>query len=200
MTFKKQFKKSFSYTWYLYLLAVVFPAILFPLSYSFMHRPKDHETLAIFLSSELKSDKAEDLLLEKFKDNGVRKVDIIYSNPGDEYNFSKKLAVVGYNTCDLLFLPSGVVEKTGIYTAALELTSEVKSYFKVENESTYKFEEKEYGIELGENNRLSEISNLESDKKYYCFINSSSANIGQFSSKKVTSENCVKLLDYFLGK
>ena len=102
MTFKKQFKESFSYTWYLYLLAIAIPAILFPLSYSFMHRPKEYETLSIFIPTELKDEKAEDTLLSKFKENGVRKVDIIYSNPNDQYTFSNKLAVVGYNTCDLI--------------------------------------------------------------------------------------------------
>lgn len=200
MTFEKQFKKSFSYTWYLYLLAIAIPAILFPLSYSFMHRPKEYETLSIFIPTELKDKKAEDTLLSKFKENGVRKVDIIYSNPNDQYTFSNKLAVVGYNTCDLIFLPEGIVEKTGIHTAALELTSEVKIYFNIEEEKTYVVQEKEYGIELNENNKLDEISTLEKDTKYYVFINGASANIGQFSNKKTTSENCVKLLHYFLGK
>ena len=76
MKFSTQFKKSFSYTWYLYLLAIVVPAILFPLSYSFMHRAKANETLSIFLPCYAK-DKAEDKLFEDFKDLGIRKTEVI---------------------------------------------------------------------------------------------------------------------------
>ena len=76
MKFSTQFKKSFSYTWYLYLLAIVVPAILFPLSYSFMHRAKANETLSIFLPCYAK-DKAEDKLFEDFKDLGIRKNEVI---------------------------------------------------------------------------------------------------------------------------
>ena len=72
MKFSKQFKKSFSYTWYLYLIAIVIPAVLFPLSYSFMHRPKQYEMLSLFVPVSLKTDKADDLLF-------VWPMDLLYS-------------------------------------------------------------------------------------------------------------------------
>ena len=197
MKFSKQFKKSFSYTWYLYLLAIVIPAIAFPLSYSFMHRAKPNETLSLFIPCFAK-DKAEDILFEEFKDLGIRKTEVIEADYlEDEVTFAKKISVVAYNRCDLIILPEEKLQSIGIETAALELTSEVKELCNI---TTEKIDESGYGVELPKVTPLNEIANLKEDKNYYAFIAAKSWNIGEYSQSKAHTENAFKFLKYALGK
>ena len=201
MTFKKSFKKSFSYTWYLYLIALVIPAVAFPLSYSFMHRAKEYETLSIFLSCDLKDENAEDILLKKFKKFGVKDTEFITSDVNaSEMEFARKLSVVGYNRCDLLIIQKDFVGKTGITGASLEIDDKVKSLCKIDSENLYIKDKKAYAVELPITSPLSDLAKLKSGKEYYAFINGKSYNIGDFSPRKPTTENAFKLMQYFLGK
>lgn len=201
MTFKKSFKKSFSYTWYLYVLAIVLPVVAFPLSYSFMHRAKEYETLSVFLSCELKNEKAEDLLLKKFKDKGVKKAEFITSDVNaSEMEFARKLSVVGYNRCDILVVQKDFVDKTGICDASLEINNKVKSLCKVDTENLYVKDKKVYAVELPQNSPLAELANFKKGKGYYAFINAKSYNIGDFSLRSPHTSNCFDLMQYFLGK
>ena len=201
MKFSKQFKKSFSYTWYLYLLAIVVPSILFPLSYSFMHRPKQYETLAMFIPVSLKTDKAEDMTFEDLKDLGIRTAEItnVESNE-NEMNFSKKISVVAYNRCDVIILPEDKLNKVGIETASLELNSEVKELCKISDENIYSYEKIEYGVEIPHNTPLISYVDFKEDANYYAFINAKSCNIGEYSNQKMHTENAFKLMQYILGK
>ena len=197
MKFSTQFKKSFSYTWYLYLIARVVPAVLFPLSYSFMHRAKQHETLSIFIPCYAKEN-AEDKLFETFKDLGIRKTEVIEADYlEDEVTFAKKISVVAYNRCDLIILPEEKIEKIGIESAALELTSEVKEFCNI---TTEKMTESGYGVELPKTTPLNAIANLKEDKNYYAFIAAKSWNIGEYSQSKAHTENAFKFMQYVLGK
>ena len=197
MKFSKQFKKSFSYTWYLYLLAIVVPAVVFPLSYSFMHRAKPNETLSLFIPCYAK-DKAEDKLFEEFKVLGIRKTEVIEADYlEDEVTFAKKISVVAYNRCDLIILPEEKLQSIGIETAALELTSEVKELCNI---TTEKIDESGYGVELPKATPLNEIANLKEDKNYYAFIAAKSWNIGEYSQSKSHTENAFKFMQYALGK
>ena len=200
MKFSTQFKKSFSYTWYMYLLAIVLPAVIFPLSYSFMHRAKQNETLSIFLPCYANED-AEDKLFEKFKDLGIRKTEVIVADIDEsEYDFSRKLSVVAYNRCDLMIIPEDKLEKVGIQTASLELTSEVKELCKITDEKIYVTEEKEWGVKIPETTPLKDISKLKNDTNYYAFLSAKSWNIGEYSNSKANTENAFKFMQYVLGK
>ena len=197
MKFSTQFKKSFSYTWYLYLLAIVVPAILFPLSYSFMHRAKANETLSIFLPCYAK-DKAEDKLFEDFKDLGIRKTEVIEADYlEDEVTFAKKISVVAYNRCDIIILPEEKLENIGIETAALELNSEVKELCKITDEN---IDKSGCGVEIPKVTPLNEIANLKEEKNYYAFIAAKSWNIGEYSQSKAYTDNAFKFMQYVLGK
>lgn len=197
MKFSTQFKKSFSYTWYLYLLAIVVPAVLFPLSYSFMHRAKQHETLSIFIPCYAKEN-AESKLFEEFKNLGIRKTEVIEADYlEDEVTFAKKISVIAYNRCDLIILPEEKLGSIGIETAALELTAEVKENCKI---TTEKIDDSGYGVELPKTTPLSDIANLREDKNYYAFLSAKSWNIGEYSTSKVHTENAFKFMQYVLGK
>ena len=197
MKFSTKFKKSFSYTWYLYLIAIVLPATLFPLSYSFMHRAKQYETLSIFVPCYAKEG-AEEKLFEDLKSLDIRKTEVIEADYlEDEITFAKKISVVAYNRCDLIVLPEEKLGSIGIETAALELTSEVKELCNI---TTEKIDESGYGVELPKTTTLNEIANLKEDKNYYVFLAAKSLNIGDYSNSKIHTENAFKFMQYVLGK
>ena len=201
MKFSTQFKKSFSYTWYLYLIAIVVPSVLFPLSYSFMHRPKQYEMLSLFVPVSLKTDKADDLLYEKFKDLGIRTAEVINVETNDTtVQFVKKLSVVAYNRCDVMIIPEKELENVGIETASLELSSEVKKLCGIGDEITHTWESVDYGVMIPKTTPLTEFVDLQEDVNYYAFLNSKSWNIGEYSGKKVNTENAFKMMQYILGK
>ena len=201
MKFSTQFKKSFSYTWYLYLIAIVVPVILFPLSYSFMHRAKQHEVLSLFVPVSLKTEKAEDILFEKFKDLGIRNAEIINVESNDNtVEFVKKLSVVAYNRCDIMIIPEVELKNVGIETASLELSSEVKQLCSISDETIYTYENVDYGVKIPENTPISEFADLRNGEIYYAFINQKSWNIGEYSNQKVHTENAFKMMQYILGK
>ena len=201
MKFSKQFKKSFSYTWYLYVLAIVVPTVLFPLSYSFMHRAKQNETLSLFIPVNEK-DGAEDKLFEEFKDLEIRKAEVITSDyVNNEYEFAKKISVIAYNRCDLIILPAEKVDSIGIETAALELTSDVMELCKISGETLYPSDkENKYGVMLPKNTPLTEIAELSEEKDFYAFLSAKSWNIGEYSPSKKYTDNAFKFMQYALGK
>ncbi|MBR4377780.1 MAG: hypothetical protein IKP50_02720 [Bacilli bacterium] len=197
MKFSTQFKKSFSYTWYLYLLAIVVPVVLFPLSYSFMHRAKQNETLSIFVPCYAKEN-AEDKLFTDLKDLGIRKTEVIEADYlEDEVTFAKKISVVAYNRCDLIILPEEKLQSIGIETAVLELTSEVKELCKITDET---IDESGYGVAVPKVTPINEIANLKENINYYAFIAAKSWNIGEYSQSKKHTENAFKFMQYVLGK
>ena len=200
MKFFKKFKKSFSYTWYLYLLAIVIPALVFPFSYSFMHRPKEYETLSIFLSCDI-NDGAADTLYSDLKDLEIKKAEIVNYNPFyNEVSFDQKLSVVGYNRCDLIVLPKDRCDQVGIFTVALELNDDVKNLCKIDSENFYSFEKKVYGVELQKLSPIRKLGQFNENTDYYVFLNAKSYNIGDFSIKNPHTDNAFKFMQYVLGK
>lgn len=201
MNFKTQFKKSFSYTWYLYLLAIVLPSIIFPLSFSFMHRAQEYQTLSLFVSCDDYSDKMSSKIKKDLSIDGLKKVEIISSDPYDnEFNYYQKLTVIGYNRCDILILPEDKIERARIYTASIELNDEVKTLCGISDESFYSYEEKPYGVEIPKTSPISSEISVAEDKKYYAFLNGNSWNIGSYSSQPKTTNNAFELMKYILGK
>ena len=201
MNFKVEFKKSFSYTWYLYLLAIVLPSIIFPLSFSFMHRALEYQTLSLFLSCSDYSDEITSNIKKDLSIDGLKKVEIISSDPYDnEFNYYQKLTVIGYNRCDILILPEDKIERARIYTASIELNDEVKTLCGITNQNFYSYEDKAYGVEITETSPIKNEIKVVDDKKYYAFLNGKSWNIGNYSSQAKTTNNAFDFMKYILGK
>ena len=200
MKFSKQFKKSFSYTWYLYLLALVIPSLLFTFSFSFMHRPKEYEILSLFLSCNL-TENAEDKFYEEVKDFNIKKAELVNADPyNTEVGFDQKLSVVGYNRCDLIVLPLEECDSVGIFTVALEFDEEIKNFCKIEGENLYTFDGKTCGVELSHDSPLMKFGDFKKDINYYAFLNAKSYNIGDYSLHNPHTDNAFKLMQYALGK
>ena len=201
MTLKERFKKSIHYTWYLYLISAIVPCIVFPIAYSFLHRPLESEKLNLFISCDVDTTNLENKIHDVFKNNGVKTVDVYSQNSkGNELMYLQKLNVIGLNTSDIIIVPS---DRLGVFDSSiysLELNDNVKSLCGISNENLYTFEGKDYAVEIPDENPLKEYVDFDVNTKYYSFLSINSFNIGEYSSKPIVTENAFKLLKYILGK
>ena len=201
MTLKKQFKKTFSYTWYLYLIALVVPCVAFPLAFSFMHRPQEYEKLSIFLSTNVKENDFSNKIENDFKDKGVRAVDIVSYDPEDnEYLYLQKLNVVGINKCDILIIPESMVSTLNPKTSMIEFNVDIKAQCDVENEIFYNYDGLDYGVELTDKTPLLEYGLVKKTAKYYAFLGGKSWNAGEYSLKSPNTSNAFDLMRFIVGK
>lgn len=201
MTLKEKFKKAFSYTWYLYLIAIVVPCVGFPLAFSYLHRPGENEKLSLFLSSDVNTTELENTLLNEFKTDGVKNVDVYSQNSnGNELMYLQKLNVVGLNSCDIIVIPESRLGVFDPVIYSVEINQTIKDYCKIESELFYTSAGKEYAVELPSSTPLKTYSSFQDNTKYYAFFGANSFNVGEFSSKPKTSTNAFKLMKYILDK
>ena len=201
MKFSAQFKKSFSYTWYLYLLALILPSIAFPLAFSFKNRAKDHQVLSVFLPTELKVENANSKLYEDLKGLNIKAADIVCADPNlHKLVFEQKVTIVAYTKCDVIILPEDRLEEVLIFTQALILNDEVKNLCKIAGEKMYTNEENNYGVEIPSDSPFMAYGNFDTNMKYYAFLNKKSVNIGNYSLKSPHTENAFSLMQFALGK
>ena len=177
---KTRIKTVMKYTWPFYIASAVIIVVVMHIIFAVSHQTPEYKTLTLFISGEVsESKKLKDDLLETYKDKELKSVSIISSDPNDR-NYNSKLTIPGYNSADLLIIPSSKLEKLIVSDFALELSDElITSYYSGYN--FYTKEEVKYGIKL----------NKEIVKKYmslpsedcYMFLNGRSSNLGAYSNK-----------------
>lgn len=201
MTIKEQFKKSFSYTWYLYLIAILLPCVAFPVSYSFLHRPQEYEKLSLFLSVNVSDNKFATSLENKFKDNGVKNVEIVSFDAEDnEFGYYQKLTVVGVNKCDVLILPENKIDRIDVQGSFVELNDDIKNRSNITTENCYLVDGASYGVNVSDSKALKNHNLIKQNTNYYAFLGGKSWNIDSYSTKSVTTSNAFSLLSYLLEK
>lgn len=201
MTLKDKFKKSFSYTWYLYVLAIVVPSIAFPLSYSFMHRPQEYQKLSLFLSVNGQKDELSKDIENMFKDEGVKNVEIVsFDNADNEYMYLQKLNVVGINKCDVLIIPESMLNTLNPMGSMIEFNEDVKTKCNALDQDFFSYEDKDYGVKLTDSTPLKRYECIKSDEKYYAFLGGKSWNVGEYSSKTPNSSHAFDLMRFLIGK
>ena len=183
---KKRIKTVLKYTWPFYIVAVVVIAFLMNFIFGMTHKTPGYKTLTLFISGEVSDRKLlEKEMNEKFKDKDLKLLSVIQSYPSDA-NYHNKLSVPGYNTADVLILPSSVLETINLSAFALELEEElVNSTY--QGHATYKQENVDYGIKL-DKQKVNEYIKLP-DEDCYMLLNSKSENIGKYSTKKNNEEH-----------
>lgn len=201
MNLKNQFKKTFSYTWYLYLIALVVPCVAFPLAYSFMHRPQEYEKLSIFLSCNVGENDFSRTIEKAFKDKGVRSVEVVSSDPNDnEYMYLQKLNVVGVNKCDVLIIPESMVSSLDPKGSMIEFNEDIKNRCNVSSESFYNYLGLDYGVTLTDVSPLKAYGFIKSEVKYYAFLGGKSWNVGEYSTSVPNTTNAFDFMRYIVGK
>lgn len=170
-------KKVLRYTWPIYAFSLVGVSLAWKLTYDYLERPSETETLSIFVSGtvkDLKSLKSD--LLEEYSSKGVLAVDITSMSTAESL-YLEKLTVAGYHTCDILLIPQRIATDIKCEFFALEIDEYLMTnYFS--NRNIFSQEGHSYGLEL-DKSKVEQYLTLDNET-YYVFINSSSKNTGNY--------------------
>lgn len=183
---KDKIVETFRYSWPFY---IVVPAVLiWALTFFFgvRHRAPNYKTLTLFVSGEVKdNDKLEKDLKEKFADYDLKEFTCISSLVTDN-NYNSKLSVPGYNTADVLIIPTSKLNNIEISAFGLELKDElIADYYP--NYSLFSQKETNYGIKV-DKAKVQEYMTLP-DEDCYFILNAKSVNIGKYSSEEVVEHD-----------
>lgn len=180
---KNSIKTVLKYTWPFYIVSalVIVPTLMF--AFRVTHRLPGYKVMTLFVSGRMNdSKKLEKDLVEKYKDNELKDVSVISSDPQDEAAYSQKLTIPGYNTADILIVPRTVLETVKISAFGLSLSDElINEYYS--GYSLFKQEDVNYGIKI-DREKTKEYFSLPSED---CFmiLNGKSVNTGKYSPKEI---------------
>lgn len=180
---KNSIKTVLKYTWPFYIVSalVIVPTLMF--AFRVTHRLPGYKVMTLFVSGRMNdSKKLEKDLIEKYKDNELKDVSVISSDPQDEAAYSQKLTIPGYNTADILIVPRTVLETVKISAFGLSLSDElINEYYS--GYSLFKQEDVNYGIKI-DREKTKEYFSLPNED---CFmiLNGKSVNTGKYSPKEI---------------
>ena len=179
---KKRIKSVLKYSWPFYIVLGLIIAILFSVIFSIAHPTPAYKVLTLFVSGEVTdADKLRNDMFDKFQDKELKSFSCISSRPTDK-GYDAKLTIPGYNSADVLIIPTSKLEKIHVSDFALDLSDELISSF-YQGYELYKQEETNYGIKINKET-VKEYMNLPSED-CYMFLNGNSQNLGDYSSKPV---------------
>lgn len=170
------------YTWPLYIISAVIVGLLLNFIFGITHRIPAYKTLTLFVSGEVSDpEKLEKHLIEKYQDKELKSVTIISSNPNDGA-YQTRLSVAGYNTADILIIPTSKLDSIVVSSFSLELEEElINSYYP--SYSVYSQEDTKYGIKINKE-IVKEYMTLPSED-CYMVLNAKSETIGEYSSSQI---------------
>jgi hypothetical protein len=111
---------SFSFlarSWWKYLLAAAVPALVLPYIFQQMDKPKEEETLQVFLPSEIRDTTFLDGVSKAMKEKGIRQFNL-YNFPDNLDAFSGMYSLQGLLYSDVILSPKSALdahEKEGYY-------------------------------------------------------------------------------------
>lgn len=189
---KKQLKTTFKYTWPIYLVSALIVVFTLNLVFSIVHRTPNYKSLTLFVSGEVKdSKKLENDMLERFKDNELKSFSYIASRPTDA-EYDTKLSVPGYNTADVLIIPTSKLDSVNVSAFALELSDELVNSYYV-GYTLYAQEGTNYGIKISQE-KVKDYINLPSED-CYLVLSGKSENTGVYSPKQIKEhDNALNLV------
>ena len=183
---KNKIKTAMKYTWPFYLISAILIVLGLYFIFRLIHKVPDYKTLTLFISGEVKDEKKlRDDLLEKFNDKDLRTVSCISANPNDG-SYYTKLSVAGYNSADVLIIPTSTLDNLNVSAFALEINEEmVNNYY--QGMSFYREKDINYGIKIDKEKVRDYMSLVNED--CYLFLNGKSVNTGKYSKKAIVEHD-----------
>ena len=171
---KGRIKTVLKYTWPFYIVSGIVIALVLNVIFKVSHPVPAYQTLTLFVTGEVTNRKGfNDYLLNKFVDKKLRTVTCIEATTNDT-NYNTKLSVAGYNTADILIIPSAKLDNIVVSSFGLELSEEIYASYQ-----TYKQDNINYGIKI-DDDIVKDYMSIES-QDCYMILNAKSANIGKYS-------------------
>ena len=176
---KQRIKTVMKYTWPIYIISAVIVGLLLNFIFGIAHKTPVYKTLTLFVSGEVEdSNKLEDYLINKYQDKELKSVSVISASVNDS-TYNTRLSVAGYNSSDILIIPSSKLDSVTVSSFALELKEElINTYY--QGYVVYQQDDVKYGIKINKE-VVKEYMSLPSED-CYLVINAKSETIGQYSS------------------
>ena len=171
---KQRMQARFKYTWPFYILSAVLIALLLNFVFGITHKPPVYKTLTLFVSGDVtESRKLEKDMLEKYKEQDLKTFTSISALPTDA-NYYNKLSIRGYNSADVLIIPTSKLENLNVSAFALDLDDAlINSYY--QGFGLYQQEELNYGVKV-DKEKVKDYMTLPNED-CYMFLNGKSENI-----------------------
>ena len=171
---KQRMQARFKYTWPFYILSAVLIALLLNFVFGITHKPPVYKTLTLFVSGDVtESRKLEKDMLEKYKEQDLKTFTSISALPTDA-NYYNKLSIRGYNSADVLIIPTSKLENLNVSAFALDLDDAlINAYY--QGFSFYQQDELNYGVKV-DKEKVKDYMTLPNED-CYMFLNGKSENI-----------------------
>ncbi len=184
---KKRMKSVIKYTWPLYILASGLVFIVLSIIFNVAHPIPAYKSLTLFVTGEVQErEKLSKDMFAKFEEKQIRNFSCIASRRTDG-DYSTRLKVAGYNSADVLILPSSVIEDVSDPASfALKINEEIVNSF-YQGYSFYERNDVNYGIKV-DKDKISQYMTLP-DEDCFMFLNGASKNIGSYGINPVAEHD-----------
>lgn len=189
---KARIASVMKYTWPLYIISLVITVVLLDFIFGVTHRTPTYKTLTLFISGKVEnSKKLKSDLLERFKENDLKTVTLI-SAKVDDVDYLSKLSVPGYNSADILIIPTSKLDVLNVSAFGLELENELITSF-YQDKTLYQQDDINYGIKL-DKEKVKEYL-LPPEEDCYMILNGKSQNVGEYGPKQIKEhDNALNLV------
>ena len=179
---KARIKTVMKYTWPIYIVSAVLVALLLNFIFGITHKTPVYKTLTLFVSGEVDDPKKKKKdLMDKYQDKELKSVTVISSNINDG-SYNTRLSVAGYNTADILIIPTSKLDSIVVSAFSLDLKEElINSYY--QGYTFYEQESVKYGVKLNKEVVKDYMSLPNED--CYMVLNAKSEKIGEYSSSQI---------------
>ena len=179
---KQRIKTVMKYTWPVYIISAIIVGLLLNFIFGITHRTPVYKTLTLFVSGEVEdSNKLEDCLINKYQDKELKSVSVISASVNDS-TYNTRLSVAGYNSSDILIIPSSKLDSVAVSAFALELEEELINTF-YQGYTIYSQQDVKYGIKI--NKEIVKEYMALPNEDCYMVLNAKSETIGEYSSSQI---------------
>lgn len=189
---KTRIKTVLKYTWPFYFIVALIIFIAMGVIFRVAHPIPAYKVLTVFVAGRVvDSNKLSKDMLVKFEDKEIRSFSCMSARPTDSH-YSTKLTVNGYQSADVLILPTSTLEGiSDLGSIAIKLSDAlVNSYY--QGYSFYAQNEINYGIKI-DKDKVSEYMTLP-DEDCFMLLNGRSKNLGDYTLSEPVSEHDMALL------
>lgn len=189
---KTRIKTVLKYTWPFYFIVALIIFIAMGVIFRVAHPIPAYKVLTVFVAGRVTdSNKLTKDMLDKFEDKEIRSFSCMSARPTDSH-YSTKLTVNGYQSADVLILPTSTLEGiSDLGSIAIKLSDPlVNSYY--QGYSLYAQNETNYGIKI-DKDKVAQYMTLP-DEECFMLLNGRSKNLGDYTLSEPISEHDMALL------
>lgn len=189
---KTRIKTVLKYTWPFYFIVALIIFIAMGVIFRVAHPIPAHKVLTLFVAGRVvDSNKLRKDIFTKFEEKEIRSFSCMSSQPTDSH-YSTKLTVNGYQSADVLILPTSTLGGiSNLGSIAIQLSDAlVNSYY--QGYSFYAQNEINYGIKI-DKDKVAQYMTLP-DEDCFMLLNGRSKNLGDYTLSDPVKEHDMALL------